>query len=199
MSTCNFHTLEANGSECCSKDSQGYTPRTCYSFNYKNGTWLKPSLSSTMELRWNDKGLYLSIYLSIHWSTIYRSIYLCACILNSIYVYILSNYLNWTWTFTHSYCWWWMEVFGQEIGSVFVTYRSSRIGEGWELGLRLDQALRECCSGPALNLHCQELGNTKCPFYHLPCARFTGKALDILTNLLLVQGHLMVYQVIQDG
>jgi hypothetical protein len=38
MSTCNFHTLEANGSECCSKDSQGYTPRTCYSFNYKNGT-----------------------------------------------------------------------------------------------------------------------------------------------------------------
>jgi hypothetical protein len=33
------------------KDSQDHTPRMCHSFNYKNDTGLKPSLSSTMELR----------------------------------------------------------------------------------------------------------------------------------------------------
>jgi hypothetical protein len=46
------------------KDSQSHTPRTCHLFNYKNGTRLKPSLSSTMEFRLNDKALYLSIFVS---------------------------------------------------------------------------------------------------------------------------------------
>jgi hypothetical protein len=118
--------------------------------------------------------IYLSICLSISLSLYLPMIYRSICVyVYLICMYILSNYLNWIWTFTHAYHWLWMEVFGQEMGSVLVTWRSSRIGEGWDLhwwsdlGLRLDQGLKECCWGPTLNLHCQELGSTSslCPIH----------------------------------
>jgi hypothetical protein len=45
------------------QDSQGHTPRMCHSFNYKNDTGFKPSLSSTMELRKNDKCMCIYVCL----------------------------------------------------------------------------------------------------------------------------------------
>jgi hypothetical protein len=63
----------------------------------------------------------------------------------------------------------------------------------------ISQRPPQCWSGPALNLHCLELGGTKCPFYHVPGAQFAGRALDILTNISLVQGLQRVYQGTKDG
>jgi hypothetical protein len=62
----------------------------------------------------------------------------------------------------------------------------------WDL-TRASTVLLKTITEPAL------FGVRKCPFYHLPGARFAGRALDTLTNICLVQRLQRVYQGTKDG
>jgi hypothetical protein len=61
-------------------------------------------------------------------------------------------------------------------------------------GPDIGPCLQEYCSGPSLNLRCQELVSTS-SLSHI----YWWGTLTNLANLLLVQGRLSVYQVIPDG
>jgi hypothetical protein len=132
--------------------------------------------------------LYTYTYMYIHMCIIYRQD--TSCEHKPSHKHLYHQVLKWVFERRWTLCCYFKNI--KDWGGVRASTMVRKAPGIW-------QGPPQCCSGPALNLHCLELSGTKCPFYHLPGARFADRALDILTNISLVQGLQRVYQGTKDG